>query len=170
VFDHDAHARPPTLTDRLQGLNENLRDLAMRLRDAIAQAVSRAVARAVRDLVRRLLDREGRLVREIDSDSGSRATDESARLPPPDRTSCAGRSWKDAFRCAAQAALCCLRTRPTRRSVLATALVALVAGGTVLVAGPTFGHFVGVVASVASLVLTAESVRAAVELVSLATG
>src|SRR4051812_1959646 len=46
---------PPTLADRLSGLNDRLLSLAARLKEAIASTVGQAVSQAVRDLVRALL-------------------------------------------------------------------------------------------------------------------
>jgi len=198
VFDHDAPTRPPTLTDRLQGLKDNLHTLARRLRDAIAGAVSQAVAHAVRDLVRRLLGDRGRQTTEHDPHSnGSHwqrndltddafessgrdqdepehfwesAYEERGRLLQVARPCPTDRHWGDAFRDAVQAAWWWLRQQPTRRPVLTTALIVLAAGGTVLVAGPTCAGCVSVVASVASLILTAESARTVVDLVNVAAG
>src|ERR1700733_10628358 len=62
MYDYDAHTGPPrTLADRLRELNESLRSLAVRQKDAIARAVGSMASDAVRDAVRCLLgDKHGR--------------------------------------------------------------------------------------------------------------
>jgi hypothetical protein len=90
----------------------------------------------------------------------------SRSVPPPEPEPAASNRWGDAFRTAAQTGLCWLRTQPCRRPMLTTALVALAAGGAALFAGPTFAACVSIVASVASLLLTADSARTAGEMVS----
>jgi hypothetical protein len=55
MLDYDAQAPPCTLADRLRNLNDHLKALARRLKDAIASAVSTAISQLIRDEVRRLL-------------------------------------------------------------------------------------------------------------------
>src|SRR5437879_3240975 len=53
---YHSHADPPrSLTTRLRSLNDKLQDLAVQLKEAIANAVSNTLGQAIRDLVRRLL-------------------------------------------------------------------------------------------------------------------
>jgi hypothetical protein len=76
--------------------------------------------------------------------------------------------WNDACRAAVQAALWWLKQQPCQRPVLTTTLLAVLAGGVALVAGPSFAACVSVIASVASLLLTADAARSAASLFALA--
>jgi hypothetical protein len=188
---HSYHAYadpPPTLADRLRRLNDNLQSLAIRLKEAIATAVSSTIGEVVRDLLRRFLGdqdtKEGHsYTGQFDSqprdryrsrfDSEERDWDYRDDDPwneerqnwheptKPDSTPQASPRWNAAFRTAIQTALWWLRTQPLRRPVMTTTLVALAAGGTALFAGPTIAAGVSVIASVASLILTSDSVRSA---------
>lgn len=189
---YHAHADPPrTLPERLAQLNQNLQVMAGRLKDAIASVVGKMIGQAIRDVLRRMLgdqeqpgepdrftgrfDREsrdpygGRYERDHDAwyddrdDPWSEENQEAVYSASASSIIMSSR-WGDAFRTAAQTALWWLRTQPCRRPFLATTIVALTAGGTALFAGPTLAACVGVVASVASLLLTADSVRTASEM------
>jgi hypothetical protein len=185
---HDAHTGPlPTLADRLHCLNDSLLSLAARLKDAIASSVGTAVSQAIRDLVRSLLGEQehrgrddGRCPNDFDHqryaepsngfDADSHDFDENEDLWQQDNRRQPGsavlaepaapaRRWPEALRAAVQAGFCWLRTRPLRRPVLTTALIALAAGGTALVVSPAAAACLSVAASLASLLLTADSVR-----------
>jgi hypothetical protein len=67
------------------------------------------------------------------------------------------RRWRDALGSAMQAALWWMRQQPSRRPVLTTLAVAVAAGVTAFIAGPTLAAGVGVVASAAGLLLTANA-------------
>jgi hypothetical protein len=178
-----AHADPPrTLGERLEQLNDNLQSLAQRLKDAIASAISSTIAATVRDLVRSLLgiqedqrsdnyslgQRWGNPHDEWYEPDDALWEEEQEHLPVRREPSneVANKGWQDAARAAVQAGLWWLRNYPCRRPILTTTLVALAAGGTALVAGPTFAACVSVVASVASLVLTADAARSACTILS----
>jgi hypothetical protein len=192
MHSYHAHADPPhTLADRLHSLDYNLQAVAARLKDAIASAVSTTLGQAIRDAIRKLLGGPGQSTRPSDafasygresrgSYEGLERRDEWARYdddnlwgedsyelvrPRSPSTSAASR-WSNALRAAVQTALWWLRTRPCRKPLLTTAIVALSAGGVALFAGPTFAACVSVVASVAGLLLTADSARTAGELVA----
>lgn len=194
MYDHDTHAGPPIgLADRLHHLNDRLHALAGRLKDAIASAAGDAVSLAVRDVVRALLGPPNRHPEsnrpwpdEFDGRPDGLASgaydpdayedheeDLWSRQRPPSRCPAAappsaesGSRWRAAVRVAAQAALWWLRTRPLRRPMLAATVVALVVGGTALVAGPAVAGGLSVAASAAALLLTADSARSAAELLT----
>jgi hypothetical protein len=65
---------------------------------------------------------------------------------------------------ALQTALWFVKQQPRRRPLLTTLAVTLAAGITAFVAGPVFAAGAGVLASVASLVLTADASKSAAEL------
>jgi hypothetical protein len=191
MIGYQAHADPPTLADRLRALNDSLRSLAGRLKDAIASAVSSAIGSVIRDVLRKLLGAEGeppeqprsfdqrfgqdrydpdhRLQRYEDDpwhDDDSWHEDSHATISPSHDDSDEPNRWGDALRATVQTALWWLRIQPFRRPLLTTTLVALTAGGAAFFAGPTLASCVSVIASVASLLLTAESVRTASEVVT----
>jgi hypothetical protein len=185
---------PRTFADRLRSLNDNLQALASRLKDAIATAVSTALGQAIRDAIRRLLgdvirtsdpyerqgpscygrqhrDPYGSYGRENRDPYDGRSWDEDYDPWHEDSYEAAdslpsepGNRWTEALRASIQTALLWLRTQPCRKPLLTTTLVALAAGGVALFAGPTLAACVSVVASVASLLLTADSARTAGEL------
>ena len=190
---YPSNADPPLgLAGRILSLNETLRSLASRLRDSIAQAVGGAVADAIRHLVRSLLGEQDRRPRDSDTfaerferddrfgfaDSDELDRDEPGdeqwqhrrhepSLPPRQATATEhSRRWGQALRAAVQAGLLWLRRGPCRRPVLTTAVVALAAGGTALVAGPAVAAFLSVAASVAGLLITADSATAVAELLA----
>jgi hypothetical protein len=182
-----AHADPPvSLADRLRQLNDSLQRLALRLKDAIAGAIGKAVAEAVRDGVNGLLGGEDEAEQTRDDfygglrqgrhgwdDEEERHEDDpwydgAEELPIPPRPARRVNSrWREAVRAAMQTALWWLRQQPCKRPILTTAVVALAAGSAAFVAGPTFAACVGVLASVVSLLLTADSARSAAELIGL---
>jgi len=175
-----AHADPPiTLTDRVRQLNDNLQDLALRLKDAIATAVGRAVAQAVRDGVNALLgareehpdpkrfDGRPQADRRAWDDEDAPWFDPAEEVVPPAQPARpAANRWKEAGRAALQTALWWLRQQPRRRPILTTTLVAVAAGSVALVAGPGFAACVSVIASIASLLLTDDSARSAADLLA----
>jgi hypothetical protein len=187
MIGYHAHADPPTLADRLLSLNDSLKGLAGRLKDAIASVVSTVIGQAVRDALRRLLgepqDRRDE-PRPFDRGFGRDERDHYDHRPQryeddpwhddepwseePIRPSHSDEPnrWGDALRTTAQTALWWLRTQPVRRPLLTTTVVALTAGGAALLAGPTLAACVSVIASVASLLLTADSARTAAEMVT----
>jgi hypothetical protein len=183
------HDPPRTLAERLEQLNDNLQSLGERLKDAIAGAVSAAVAAAIHDALRHLLgsrdgpNREHPFIQRSDFDNGlCYEADESLwhqddgfqpqlqdthaqrqRTPTPKR-----------FRNALGLALTTmwwLRQLPCRRPVLTTVAVAVAAGITAFLAGPTLAAGVGVLATTASLFLRANAAGiASVHLSSLLAG
>jgi hypothetical protein len=174
-----AHADPPrTLGERLEQLNDNLHSLSVRLKDAIASAVSTAIGEAIRDAVRSLLgkqeapdpDRSVFWPPEAQSDlwndsEESRWNEEDDFQPrpqerPTERKQPANR-WGNALGMAVQTALWWMRQQPRRRPVLTTTLVALAAGVTAFLAGPALAAGVGVLASMASLFMTANTAKSA---------
>ena len=192
---HSYHASEDpacTLADRLHSLDYNLQALAARLEDAIAAAVSTALGQAIRDAIRKLLGDPGQPTRPSEPFAGngceSRGSydgferrddwggddnfwgeDNYEPGRPPSSSPSAASRWSGALRASVQTALWWLRTQPCRKPLLTTALLALSAGGVALFAGPTFAACVSVVASVASLLLTADSARTAGELVTATT-
>ena len=165
---------PRTLSERMHQLNESLQAMAVRLKDAIAGAVSNMIGQAIGDVIRQLLgdqepDRFGGWHDRDDNgwyddnDHEDPWREESSR--PSHKTSS---RLSDAFRTTVQTALWWLRTQPCRRPLLATSLVALTAGGAALFAGPTLAACVSIAASIASLLLTADSARTAGEMVGAA--
>jgi hypothetical protein len=184
-----SHADPPrTLGERLEQLNDHLRSLGVRLKEAIANAVSSAAGDAIRDAVRGILgkqeaaDAEYSYSRPPEAASGPwndseefRWNEEDDFHPRPqeritERKQPSNR-WGNALGMAVQTALWWLRQQPRRRPVLTTTVVAVAAGVTAFIAGPAFAAGVGVLASAASLLMTANTARSAGEqLRTLATG
>ena len=190
MYPYRSNADPPqSLANRLRSLNDSLQGLAARLKDTIAEAVGSTISQAIRDFVRRLLGNQNRRSQEEtdsyrrfhDSPDRSRhrfdedrdwhereedpwSDEEKQEWTAPSRPESSPRSSQrvpDAFRTAVQTALCWLHSQPFRRPVLSAVIVALATGGTALIAGPTLAAGVSVIASVASLVLTTDSVRSA---------
>jgi hypothetical protein len=193
---YHAHADPPrSLASRLRSLNDNLQELASRLKEAIASAVSSTLGQAIRDLIRQLLgdeesrpgerrsyggafedqsrsrsygkfDREDRYWEDRDDDRWNEEKEDWKEPAQTPSNSGNGRRLNVAFSTAIQSALWWLRTQPCRRPVLTTTLVALAAGGTALIAGPTLAAGVSVIASIASLLLASDSARSACSILS----
>jgi hypothetical protein len=197
-------ARPPTLAERLEKLNDNLQTLGGRLQEAIAHAVGEAVANAVRDGVRNLLARMTRPpTSDVDADDGEeqrpdydRYADDNLyeddrdpfgpdhgqragygrrgrglwsddrpchRTTPTSATTRNGGRWLQAFGAAFQAGCWWLRQQKSRRPVLTTAAITLVAGVTTFFVGPAVGAAVGVLVSATTLILTAHTANTAAE-------
>ena len=181
---------PRTLAERLARLNDDLRTLGERLKASIAGVVGEAIADAVRDSVRDLLggknstgdpyrDRVGGRPRDPyreypgggeDDPWGEdrRWQDEDESYPPareaPTPRAGTGRRWRSALAAAVQTCLWFLKRQPRRRPVLTTLAVTLAAGVTGFVAGPALAAGAGVLASLASLLLTADASQSAAEL------
>jgi hypothetical protein len=177
-----AHADPPrTLGDRLAQLNDHLHALSIRLKDAIAQAFSNAVGDAIRAAIRNLLGRtdspatDHSFHHEREPQAGfwhdaeeSPWHEEADFLPRPQEAfeqhnKCSPGRWSNALVMAVQTALWWLRQQPGRRPVLTTTVVAVAAGVTAFLAGPALAAGVGVLASAASLFLTANLATSAGE-------
>jgi hypothetical protein len=173
---------PRTLAERLERLNANLQTLGERLKSSIAAVVGDAIADTVRDAVRSLLGgKEAPADPYRDHRDPAHYRDEvedpwgeedrrwegedfaPAREATPRRTGI-GRRWRSAASAAVQAALWFLKRWPRRRPVLTTLAVALAAGVTGFVVGPTLAAGAGVLASVAGLMLTADASQSAAEL------
>jgi hypothetical protein len=181
---------PGNLAGRLEQLNAEMRDLRDRLKASIASAIGTAVAEAVRDAVSGLLGvrpvpparpyalaspghGQNRYWDQPEDDWWSQ--DEWDRpqpsQPPPVQDRGPNQRWREAVGAALKASLWWLRDQKGRRPLLTTSLVALAAGVTALVAGPAVGGSVGVLASVVSLVLTADAATSAADrLAGLASG
>jgi hypothetical protein len=89
----------------------------------------------------------------------------SDREPEPNTNEQSNR-WRNAWTSGLQTALWWLKHQPGRRPVLTTVAVTLAAGITAFAAGPVFAAGVGVLASIASLLLTADASKSAAELAS----
>src|SRR5262249_27975495 len=169
---------PPNLSGRLEQLNAEMRDLRDRLKASIATAIGTAVAEAVRDAVSGLLGvkpmpppRPSALAspgrgqnRYWDQPEDHWWSEDEwerpeSRQPPPVQERAPNQGGREAVGAALKASLWWLRDQKGRRPVLTTSLVALAAGMTALVAGPAVGGSVGVLASVVSLVLTADAAK-----------
>lgn len=173
---------PQTLAERLEQFNDNLHSLGDRLKQAIAQAIGTAVADAVRDAIRGLLgepehvpgyqdhdwyepDRSWR-ERSLDDPDRDRWRDREPLEPqwqdqdtPAQRTS--NSRLRQALALGLQSSLFWLRQQKTRRPVLTTSAIALAAGLTAYFYGPALAAGVGLLTSMAGLVLTAESASSA---------
>jgi hypothetical protein len=176
--------RASSVAERLRQLNDKLQALGSRLKTSIASLIGSAIADAVRDAVRALLG-------EADSpperpryqpsnhweDTPDRYWDEDRSWPEEEDFSAHWRSpeepagersspnrWRNALTMGLQAALWWLKHEPRRRPVLTTVAVTLAAGATAYVAGPTLAAGAGILASVASLLLTADAVHSAIQL------
>jgi hypothetical protein len=104
-----------------------------------------------------------------DYDDGWDRQDNDYRSPdrePEPATNEQCNRWRNAWTSGLQTALWWLKYQPSRRPVLATITVTLAAGFTAFVAGPVFAAGVGVLASIASLLLTADATKSAAELAS----
>jgi hypothetical protein len=178
---------PLTLTERLSRLNDSLQSLGVRLKASIASLVGDAIGEAVRDSVRNLLgskevpsnpyhdhrdhhapahshDRVDNPWGEEDRWSGTDDEVYATARDTPAAGSDKHNRWGNAMSAALQACLWFLKQQPRRRPLLTTVCVTLAAGVTGFIAGPLLAASAGVLASVASLLLTAESSKSAAEL------
>jgi hypothetical protein len=169
---------PRTLVERLEQLNDSLRTLGDRLKDAISSTIGDTVSEAVRDAVRGLLGsspqagfREQPRYQSFEDDwcdhedhlwphEPRRAfRHERELLPQP---IVAGNPWGLAVTTMVQAGLSWMRRQSARFPVLTTLVTILSVGATALLAGPVLGTGAGVIATIAGLVLTADSVASTV--------
>ena len=163
MFSQEPRATPPAPAAWLLRLQDDLRRLALRLKEEVARLVGEAVADAVRDSLRRLLGAEVEDPRDFRYDLPGPEAEEAdwpeplwqEDLPPATRQPGPAhrRRWRQALGAAAEAGLWWLG-RPSRRPWLTAAAVALAAGGVAFVAGPAFGAAAGVLVSAAGLLLT----------------
>lgn len=180
-----SHADPPrTLARRLEHLNGDLQSLHARVKDSIASAIGAAVAEAIRDFIRDLLGgktesppsprppsfeedpRDDRY--QLDDDEDQFWPEDEAfehdRYPPAAHNRYTPRDepkstpWRNVLGAGVKAGLWWLCKQKSRRPVLTTSLVVLAAGVTAFLAGPALPTSIGVLASMASLVLTADTV------------
>jgi hypothetical protein len=179
--DFHSHADPPrTLGERLAELNDNLHSLSVRLKDAIAHTVSTAVGDAIRDALRNILGRSDSTPRDqgfhqtIGQDPSLWEDSESPRWHDEEdlfprhqdrhhQRKKTSTRWGNALGMALQTGLWWMRQQPRRRPVLTTTVVAVAAGVTAFLAGPTLAAGVGVLASAASLFMTASTAKTAGE-------
>jgi hypothetical protein len=164
MYYQESQARPPEPAGWLLRLRDDLRLLALRLKEEVARLVAEAVADAVRDSLRRLLGAEREEALDFPQGLPGPEAEEAdwpeplweEDLPPATRQpGPAHRSrWRQALGAAAEAGLWWLGRRPSRRPWLTAAAVALAAGGVAFVAGPAAGAAAGVLASAAGLLLT----------------
>lgn len=176
--------RPPrSLAERLEQLNDTLQSLGDQLKEAIAAAIGTTVAQAVRDAIRGLLGESAgssgypprswqddppwheRSWQEWEPDRWSEQNAQLSHEPSRPRGSARNTSlrWQHALGTALQTSLFWLRQQKSRRPVLTGSLVALTAGLTAFYFGPAAAAGVGLLASWASLILTAEGASAAAE-------
>jgi hypothetical protein len=188
---HDSTDPPSKLAARLTLLNDNLQALGERLKASIATLVSETIAETVRDAIRCLLrirvaDTPSPSHRDY-RDYRERCYPHAYREPGDDSWSEDERRWSEAEQCpwkqrraaerndspprwgnalsaAVQTALWFAKQQPRRRPMLTTLAVTFAAGLTAFVAGPVCAAGAGVLASVASLVLTADATKSAAEL------
>jgi hypothetical protein len=163
MFSQESQASPRAPAGWLLRLREDLRLLALRLKEEVARLVAEAVADAVRDSLRRLLGAEGGAARDFrqglpqpeaeEADWQEPLWEEDLPPEPPRPSPAAGRHWQNALGAAVEAGLWWLGRRPSRQPWLTAAAVALAAGGAAFVAGPAAGAAAGVLAS-AGLLLT----------------
>jgi hypothetical protein len=189
--DYPAPTGPPlTLSQRLQHLKADLQGLGERLKHSIASVIGKAIADAVRDAVRWLLGGQeeptahypGNLHDPWD-DPGERhwghpgeerdwPEDHAFFSPRAEETAHdrasneTARRWRNAWTAGLQTALWWLARQSCRCPVLTTVAVGLAAGVTGYVAGPAVAAGVRVLASVASLLLTADASRSAAQILS----
>jgi len=181
-------AHPPTrpesptiLTRHLKQLNQQLRELTNQLKHDIAVTVGETEASAVKSFLRRLLDvresthpfhpvRDTNPTHEMpfrdsefpmqawsrDSDAWPNDVEEEPfETPPPAPPS----FLKKALTTGVQAGLWWLRQQPRRRPILSTLLVAALAAGGTLLAGPTLGAGLAVMGSLAGLIISGSAVH-----------
>jgi len=177
---YQAQLGPPlTLSQRVERLTNNLEVLRHKLKDAIAGAIGTAVADAVHDAVRGLLGSDvGQLghqenhwpsederswdnPRWNDPDDGMwRESHPFGQEPDFEDTSSnctANIRIRNAIGAAWQTSLFWLRQQRSQRPVLTTSVVALAAGVTAFFWGPALATGVGVLASIAGLLMTSDS-------------
>jgi hypothetical protein len=192
---YHAYADPPrTLAERLHQLSDQLQSLGERLKASIASLIGQTVADAVREAVRRLLGgkqmlpeepfreqrnpdgrsdhrdyRDDRINDPWNEDGGRwSGDDDEGPIPAPSTADADNPSkrWRNAMSAAVQSLLFIIKHMPCRRPVLTAVCITAVAGVTGFVAGPALAAGAGVLASVAGLVLTAESTKSAAEIAS----
>jgi len=169
------------LAARLDRLNDTLQSLGHHLKEAIAEAVGSAVAGAVRDAVQSLLGGTDEPVRFDDKPWSHEERDEptwrdsdrplwtededfvSRGRPPRTSRHKASGCWSEVLGIALQAGLSWLRHQPRRRPVLTAVVVAVASGVAAVLAGPALGAGAGLLASAASLLLTAQALGPAPE-------
>jgi hypothetical protein len=176
---------PPTWSERLGRLRDDLQGLGSRLKVSIAAVVGDAVAAAVRDTVNGWLGAREEYTDPCRPTSDHRpysrdrdpfddpwreeapwhrdedfASTREVPEPPTD----VGKRWRDALGAAVQTGLWTLRRQGGRRPILTTVTVSLAAGVLAFFAGPTLAAGVGVMASVAGLLLTADASASAIRL------
>jgi hypothetical protein len=164
MYYQEPQAIPRAPAGWLPRLQDDLRLLALRLKEEVARLVAEAVADAVRDSLRRLLGTEGGAARDFrhhlpgpeaeEADWQEPLWEQDVPPEPPQPSPAAGRRWRQALGAAAEAGLWWLGRQPSRRPWLTAAAVALAAGGVAFVAGPAAGAAAGVLVSAAGLLLT----------------
>jgi hypothetical protein len=183
------------LNENLQALGERLKNsIATVIGTTIAEAVKDAIRRLLglgppvtiippyrsdpwyddrnsrweRDGVRGWDNQDRGWNRDQEEDDYDWSREEDYRSPDRDTepTNEQSNRWRNAWTSGLQTALWWLKYQPGRRPVLTTLAVTLAAGCTAFVAGPVFAAGVGVLASVASLLLTADASKSAAELAS----
>jgi hypothetical protein len=176
---HRSADPPHTLVARLERLNDSLLTLGDRLKEAISSTIGEAASEAVRDAVLGLLGSspQGGIRGDHPRPTYEEEDDwaEHDHLWPQEGrpTLAYGREplghpsrgdgpWGLALTAMAQAGLTWVRQNTTRRPFLTVVLAVLSAGATALLAGPALGAGAGVIASIAGLILIADSVAAAV--------
>jgi hypothetical protein len=161
MYYQESRTTPPA--GWLLRLQDDLRLLALRLKEEVARLVGEAVADAVRDSLRRLLGAEREEALDFHQGLPEAGAEEAWQeplweedLPPATRQPGPAhrRCWRQALGASAEAGLWWLGRRPSRRPWLTAAAVALAAGGVAFVAGPAFGAAAGVLVSAAGLLLT----------------
>jgi hypothetical protein len=187
---HSPVCPPPTLAQRLQHLKADLHGLGERLKTSIASVIGQAIADAVRDAVRWLLggqeepkapnpgspydrwdDPDERLWGQ-QGEERDRLQDDGSLVPRSEGTAPGKASkekaqrWRHAWTAGLQTALWWPARQSCRRPIVTTVAVGLAAGVTGYVAGPAMAAGVGVLASVASLLLSVDATRSAAEILS----
>lgn len=166
---------PMSLVDRLHQLNDTLHSLALKLKDSIAGAVSNAVGQVIRDVMRKVLgvedeplsrpdplerfdpDHDPRHDPWDDLDNETDSEEEWTPRQPPQQDRARGQRWKDALRAGVQTGLWWLRHQQGKRPILTTASLALITGSAAYLLGPTLAGCVSVIASISSLLVTADA-------------
>jgi hypothetical protein len=187
---HSRADAPRTLAQRLRHLKADLQGLGERLKTSIASVIGQAIADAVRDAVRWLLGGQEEPVAPSPGNPYNRWDDPDERLwsqqgeerdwlhddasfAPRSEGTAPGKAsketaqrWRHAWTAGLQTALWWLARQSCRRPIVTTVAVGLAAGVTGYVAGPAMAAGVGVLASVASLLLSVDATRSAAELLS----